>query len=195
MKYCLRCAREIGEGHDFCPYCGSSQKENRRVESKIENTNKQSKTPIVIGVVALFLFILGAVAFFEKTDKQIGGSSHNTVEYHQEKSFSNPVISVSARQILKDFENNEIRAGDQYNGKRVRIAGCAAAIDNMLGVLSISINSCGGDFDIDYVHAIFPNIAKSQLSRLNKGQKVVVECTIDDGGDIMGVSASNCILK
>ncbi|WP_255369484.1 OB-fold putative lipoprotein [Fibrobacter sp. UWP2] len=152
--------------------------------------------PIIIGLVIAMMIVSVIIAFIEKSNIEKSNYSYKTTQTRvQEKSFSSPVISVSAKQILSDFNSNEVRAGDQYNGKRVRISGCAASIDNMMGILSVYINSCGGDFDIDYVRAQFPNRAKEKLSRLNKGQKVVVECTIDDGGDIMGVAASNCILK
>lgn len=196
MKYCLRCAREIGEGHSFCPYCGTSQKEIKKNEPGHISCEKPSKIPIIVGIIVIMAVVLIIAAFVERANTIESNNSYKTVGTPtRDNSFSAPVIAVSARQILSDFNNNEIRAGDQYNGKRVRISGCAAGIDNMMGVLSISINSCGGDFDIDYVRAQFPNSAKEKLSRLNKGQKVVVECTIDDGGDIMGVAASNCILK
>lgn len=196
MKYCLRCAREIGEGHNFCPYCGTPQKEIKKPSLEQTGNNVKSKVPIILGVVFTFVILILVVAFAEKPNvHQTDSSWGNKTSLSQEKSFSSPVISVSARQILNDFKNNEIRAGNQYNGKRVRISGCAASIDNAMGILSVFINSCGGEFDLDYVHALFPNSAKDRLSRLNRGQKVVVECDIDDGGDVLGVSAENCILK
>ncbi|WP_143152884.1 zinc-ribbon domain-containing protein [Fibrobacter sp. UWP2] len=34
MKYCLKCARQIGDEHSFCPYCGSSQKWEKNIESE-----------------------------------------------------------------------------------------------------------------------------------------------------------------
>ena len=196
MKYCLRCAREIGEGHEFCPHCGTPQKEIVRTTSEYNRNSSHTKKFTIIGVVVAFLLILLAVALVEKTNSSgVTSIQQSALAHHQEKTFSNPIVSISARQILNEYKNNEIRAGEQYNGKRVRISGCAANIDNTMGILSVFVNSCGGLLDIDYVHAQFPDNAKGQLSRLNKGQKVVVECTVNDGGDIMGVMASNCTLK
>ena len=49
--------------------------------------------------------------------------------------------------------------------------------------------------DLDFIHAQFSDNEKNKLSRLNKGQRISVECTVIDGGNIMGVSANNCNLK
>ena len=197
MKYCIRCAREIGEGHTFCPYCGSSQKIMPKESPSNNSQNSSSKTMIVVGVAALVVLAIIITALIEKSSVlRKSADATNSYNVAKEESFTgSPSIQVSASQILSEFKNNEIRAGEKYNGKRVRITGCAASIDNMIGILSIYINSCGGVFDLDYVHAQFPDNAKSRLARLNKGERVVVDCTIVDGGDIMGVSGSNCVLR
>ncbi len=196
MKYCLRCAREIGEGHDFCPYCGSSQKKSAVPGQTSAVKGSSAKLPIIVGICAIFAIILVVVALVEKSNVV---EANHTYKQHsnpvQEKIFSSPTISVSAKQILNDYDNNEIHAGEQYNGKRVRIAGCAANIDNSLGILSVFVNSCGGPFDLKFVHARFPDNAKKSLTSLNKGQRIIVECTIVDGGNVMGVAAENCVLK
>lgn len=195
MKYCIRCAREIGEGHNFCPYCGSSQKDSRKIDADQIQSKAQSKLSVVKWVVIVFFALLFLVAFLEKIASNSSTSRKTETSISQEKSFSGTVVSVSAKQILNEFKNNEIRAGDRYNGRRVLIAGCAADIDNSLGVLSVSVNSCGGIMDLDFVHAQFPDNEKNKLSRLNKGQRISVECTVIDGGDFMGVVANNCSLK
>ena len=196
MKYCLRCAREIGEGRDFCPYCGYSQKKSAVPEQTSAVKDSSIKLPIIVGTCVIFVIILVVVAFVEKAS--INRSNHAYKQHSipvQEKIFSSPTISVSARQILSDYDNNEIRAGERYNGKRVRIAGCAANIDNSLGILSVFVNSCGGPLNLKFVHARFPDNAKSSLTSLNKGQRIIVECTVIDGGNVMGVAAENCVLK
>ncbi len=195
MKYCIRCAREIGEGHNFCPYCGSSQKDSRKVGANQNQSKDQSKLVVVKWVVIAFFALLVLVAFLEKI-----GSNSNMVRkaetsLSKEMSFSGNVVSVTAKQILNEFKNNEIRAGDRYNGRRVLITGCAADIDNSFGVLSVFINSCGGIMDLDFVHAQFSDKEKNKLSRLNKGQRISTECTVVDGGNLMGIVANNCILK
>ena len=45
------------------------------------------------------------------------------------------------------------------------------------------------------VSSIFPEKEKKNLSMLNKGQRISVICTINDGGNIMGVQGDNCLIK
>ena len=123
MKYCIRCAREIGEGHNFCPYCGSSQKDSRKIDADQIQSKAQSKLSVVKWVVIVFFALLFLVAFLEKIASNSSTSRKTETSISQEKSFSGTVVSVSAKQILNEFKNNEIRAGDRYNGRRVLIAG------------------------------------------------------------------------
>ena len=175
MKYCIRCAREIGEEHIFCPYCGSSQKDSRKVDASQIQNKDQLKLVVVKWVVIAFFALLVLVAFLEKSSSSSNMARKIETSLSKEKTFSGNVVSVTAKQIINEFKNNEIRAGDRYNGRRVLIAGCAADIDNSFGVLSVFINSCGGIMDLDFVHAQFSDNEKNKLSRLNKGQRVSVE--------------------
>ena len=195
MKYCIRCAREIGEGHAFCPYCGTSQKIKPKENVPETSNNPSFKTKVVVVVAILVILIIILTALFENRSKS-SGFNNKTVSYHTYNAVKeSPFAGLNVSQILNEFKNNEIRAGEKYNGKRIRISGCAADIDNTFGILSVSLNSCGGLFDLDYVLAQFPQTQKSKLAALNKGQRIVVECTIVDGGDIMGVHGKDCSLR
>ena len=197
MKYCIRCAKEIGEGHDYCPYCGTPQKEVLKNEHIQSSNNNSSKALIVIGALILVALAVIIAALLEKPSSNLQtGSKENYSYLDKERSTPQKTsMQVSASQILNEFKNNEIRAGEKYNGKRITILGCAADIDNSFGVLTVSVNSCGGLLDIDYVLAEFPGHQKSKLARLNKGQRLAVDCTIVDGGNIMGVHGTNCTIR
>ena len=197
MKYCIRCAKEIGEGHDYCPYCGTPQKEVLKNEHIQSSNNNSSKALIVIGALILVALAVIIAALLEKPSSNLQtGSKENYSYLDKERSTPQKTsMQVSASQILNEFKNNEIRAGEKYNGKRITILGCAADIDNSFGVLTVSVNSCGGLLDIDYVLAEFPGHQKSKLARLNKGQCLAVDCTIVDGGNIMGVHGTNCTIR
>ena len=193
MKYCIRCAKEIGEGHDYCPYCGTPQNKSQKQEYTHSPNSNSSKTVIVIGALILVVLAVIITALLEKPS--------NSHQLGNNRDFNNPnkepqkaSIQVTASQILSEFKNNEIRAGEKYNGKRITILGCAADIDNSFGVLTVSINSCGGLLDLDYVIAEFPGHQKNKLAALNKGQRLAVDCTIVDGGNIIGVHGSNCTI-
>ena len=197
MKYCIRCAKEIGEGHDYCPYCGTPQNKSLKQEYTQSSSSNSSKTVIVIGALILVALAVIIAALLEKPSSN-HQTNRNETSYYSNKDSSIPQkgsVQVSASQILSEFKNNEIRAGEKYNGKRITIIGCAADIDNSFGVLTVSVNSCGGLLDLDYVLAEFPGHQKNKLASLNKGQRLAVECTIVDGGNIMGVHGTNCTIR
>ena len=193
MKYCIRCAREIGEGHDYCPYCGTPQNKSQKQEYTHSPNSNSSKTVIVIGALILVVLAVIITALLEKTSNSHQLGNNRDFNYPN-KEPQKASIQVTASQILSEFKNNEIRAGEKYNGNRITILGCAADIDNSFGVLTVSINSCGGLLDLDYVIAEFPGHQKNKLAALNKGQRLAVDCTIVDGGNIIGVHGSNCTI-
>ena len=195
MKYCLRCAREIGEGHETCPFCGTPQKELRKQHMHLPEEKSSAKVYICAGIVGFLILLLVLAVIIEKNSFTFNSKS-KPIQAEVLMQSKTPVTSISAKQILSEYKNNEIRAGEMFNGKRIEISGCGANIDNTLGILSVYINSCGGPLDvIDFVHAIFPEKEKKNLSMLNKGQKISVICTINDGGNIMGVQGDNCLIK
>jgi hypothetical protein len=195
MKYCLRCAREIGEGHETCPFCGTPQKELRKQHMHLPEEKSSAKVYICAGIVGFLILLLVLAVIIEKNSFTFNSKS-KPIQAEVLMQSKTPVTSISAKQILSEYKNNEIRAGEMFNGKRIEISGCVANIDNTLGILSVYINSCGGPLDvIDFVHAIFPEKEKKNLSMLNKGQKISVICTINDGGNIMGVQGDNCLIK
>lgn len=195
MKYCLRCAREIGEGHETCPFCGTPQKELRKQHMHLPEEKLSAKVYICAGIVGFLILLLVLAVIIEKNSFTFNSKS-KPIQAEVLMQSKTPVTSISAKQILSEYKNNEIRAGEMFNGKRIEISGCVANIDNTLGILSVYINSCGGPLDVtDFVHAIFPEKEKKNLSMLNKGQKISVICTINDGGNIMGVQGDNCLIK
>ena len=151
---------------------------------------------IVIGAVILVILAVIIAALLEKPSNSHQVNNKGVFSnLNKERSLPQKAsIQVAASQILSEFKNNKIRAGEKYNGKRITILGCAADIDNSFGVLTVSINSCGGLLDLDYVIAEFPGHQKNKLAALNKGQRLAVDCTIVDGGNIIGVHGSNCTI-
>lgn len=187
MRYCIRCARDIGEGKETCPFCGTPQK---RSEIPPIATKGNSWIKIAIGGGILFTFLVIAISVI------ITIALLDTPKDDGEKPIFNDDRSIvtTASFLLNEFQNNEIRAGEMYNDKIVAFSGCVEAVDNSfkeLGFLTASISGCGA-LKLDAITAVFPEYRKDQLIQLNKGQKVNIKCRIVDGGDIMGVHGTDC---
>ena len=103
-------------------------------------------------------------------------------------------VTVTAADLIKQFEDNELKADAKYKGKTLKITGIVEGIDTEMFdeedyVLDLT---GGGDFEILAVHVY--DIPNEDLASINKGDKVTVTATFDDGGDL-GVDVNDGVLN
>ena len=103
-------------------------------------------------------------------------------------------VTVTAADLIKQFEDNELKADAKYKGKTLKITGIVEGIDTEMFdeedyVLDLT---GGGDFEILAVHVY--DIPNEDLASVNKGDKVTVTATFDDGGDL-GVDVNDGVLN
>ena len=99
-------------------------------------------------------------------------------------------IEVSAPELVREFEANEIRAEQKYTGKIVRVTG---AVDNIgEDIMGDGYVSFRGSGLLRNAQAMIDD--KSALAPLNPGQRITVTCHDVSGGNIMGVLLRNCAL-
>lgn len=103
------------------------------------------------------------------------------------------LVKVSAEQMLKDYEDNELAADKKYKGKRIQVTGTIAKIDSELFsddeyVLRIS----NGD-EYSFLTVNCNDMSKDELSTLTVGDEVTAVGKFDDGGDL-GVELEKCKL-
>ena len=128
-----------------------------------------------------------------------GGGSDATATDETDSSFLAPAqaskpVAVTAGDLIKQFEENELQADAKYKGKTLKITGIVEQIDTELldedaYVLDLT---GGGDFEILAVHVY--DIPTEDLASINKGDKVTVTATFDDGGDL-GVDVNDGVLN
>ena len=103
-------------------------------------------------------------------------------------------VAVTAADLIKQFEDNELQADAKYKGKTLKITGIVKQIDTEIldeenYVLDLT---GGGDFELLAVHVY--DIPTEDLASINKGDKVTVTATFDDGGDL-GVDVNDGVLN
>jgi len=103
-------------------------------------------------------------------------------------------VAVTAADLIKQFEENELQADAKYKGKTLKITGIVEQVDTEIFdedayVLDLT---GGGDFEILAVHV--HDIPTDDLASVNKGDKVTVTATFDDGGDL-GVDVNDGVLN
>ena len=180
MAFCSKCGKEVEEGKDFCSSCGAPL------------TGKQNEKPstvkkIGVGCGAIFGFLILICILLAMCSDDESGESASSVSAEVN---AQPEITITAKALLNEYKNNELRAEQTYKGKWAQITGFVDAIDNTFDILTVNING-GGDFEWNDIHAYFSNKDKAEVANLDKGQKITVVCTIDDGGDMGGVACRN----
>lgn len=99
-------------------------------------------------------------------------------------------IKVSARDLFKAYEANEIAADSQYKGKPIEITGTVESISSDFSDEPV-VQLSGGEM-FQMVHA--NGLDKATAGGLSKGQGVTLACT--GAGEVIGMpSLSNCSLR
>ena len=98
-----------------------------------------------------------------------------------------PAITITAEQLSREFEANEVRANAQYEGQWVRVTGTVESIEEDIfedEMLKLE----GGLWGVSCDYNDETDSAKAQ--RLNIGDRVTVLGQIDDY--LLGVSIKHC---
>ena len=110
------------------------------------------------------------------------------------KANSKPDVSVQAKKILKEFEENEAAADGKYKGKTLEVSGVVDKVDTEFldeDQYSVQIGG-GGDFELITVNC--NDQSSGDVSKIKKGQKITVIGAFDDGGDL-GVELADCTIQ
>lgn len=115
-----------------------------------------------------------------------GGSAGGT------KSAEEPAVAVDLATLLKDYQDNEVRADGLYKGKRVEIAGKISDIGVSLGRPHLQIGLKGTPHEHPVLQCGFGKGESDKIATLAKGADVKVVGKV--GGKILHVVASDCQL-
>ena len=105
-----------------------------------------------------------------------------------------PTISVTAGELIKEYQDNELRADNRYKGQVIAVTGVVYSVDNELFSSSkyiLHIDN-GGVWDILTVSCY--DIDNDVLAGLESGTKVTVVGSVSSGGSL-GVTMKNCYIK
>lgn len=144
----------------------------------------------VIGGLCVLFIVLGVIVGLN-TDEQTPPQSSSAQQQSTQAAAptSAPVITASVAQMLSDYEKNELAADQKYKGRRVKMTGRVASIEEMMGQSFVTLGT-GKAFEAIHVQAFFDKEQKPTLARLNKGQKLTITCLID--GQSINVTAREC---
>lgn len=182
MINCKACGKEIAKGVKTCVHCGKDQR------------NFFMKHKILTAI--LVIVILGAIGSLGgKKDSTSTNTTAAKTETKQEvkEEVKEEVLKVSAVDLAKAYEDNEVSADKSYKDKTAEIVGKVNDIGVIAGQTYIVL-SAEKDFAITNVQCFFKEQAEiDKVSNLKKGDTVTVQGKID--GKSMNVGVNNCIIK
>lgn len=134
----------------------------------------------VLGITNDETYLPKLVAFVSgiKEDKTAAMTT-NTSPLQSEESTptTNATATMHAGELVKAFEVNEVRANQQYLGKRVRIYGTVNSIDiEKDGLITLTFRSTVSTYSA--ARCYFNPSQSSRLSALNANQEATVEGTV-----------------
>lgn len=109
-------------------------------------------------------------------------------------SVGKPDVTVEAKKITKEFENNEAAADGKYKGKTLKVSGIVDKVDTDFMDDSKYIVQIGGGGQFVMFTVNCNGQSSKAVSKIKKGQKVTVVGKFDDGGDL-GVELEPCKIQ
>lgn len=157
LKNCKDCNAEMSKKAPACPQCGAPAKK---------------KTSVLTGIFGIFfiLIIIGYIGNLgeDNSDSASAKSSKPSV----------PAMQVGVIELIDAYEANEVGADIKYKGKRIKISGTVRDIKKAFGGSLYVIFHKGGKYSFDGIQLYFDDSYTTSLGKLNKGERITVECTV-----------------
>jgi hypothetical protein len=151
---------------------------------------KRFIVPVAIVAVIVIAQIAGGGGGGEDaTAKDTGSTSASTSKQDAPKA-----INVQAKQILKEFEDNEAAADAKYDGKVIAVTGIVSKIDTEIFDDSEYVVQVGSGSEWDLWTVNCDDQSQDVASGITSGQKVTVTGDFEDGGDL-GIEMQGCVIS
>lgn len=100
-------------------------------------------------------------------------------------------IAISAGELIKSFEDNELAADQRFEGKKLKVTGVVDKVDTDLLDSDKYLLYFNGGGDFEFLSVSCEDLPKKVLAGLSKGDNVTIVGKFDDGGDL-GVTLKKC---
>lgn len=173
MKKCDACGAEIAKNAKTCPQCGAKNK---------KPVYKRKWFIALMVIVALG--IIGSIAGGGDDKDKVATTDTAQGQTEQAEPPKTPV-AVTADTLIKDLDENALKAAETYKGQYLEISGRLSNIDSSGKYFSIRPDS---GLSIIGIMCYITEDLKGQVADFKKGQNVKVIGTVKDVGEVMGYS-------
>lgn len=154
---------------------------------------------ILAGVFVIAFFLVSIVSSPKESENNASTDSTTTTKVvtttEKEETTTEPIIEISAKELINEYQKNEIKANDMFKGKRLRVTGYVAEFSQAEGmVFSDSYYiyiDYGNAYDFNNISCYLNDSSVEKAIELKKGDKIVIEgnCT---GFSFSDVKMSSC---
>ena len=218
--FCEKCGRELPEESRFCLTCGSpvgaigtTPVVARSVycehtatpgtytppligygQISQDNQNSYNSAKKIILVILSIVVFLALVAFCNRSTDRTSGTTQTTAPTMSTTApkVYGPAYNVSVEEILKEFDENELRADQKYVGENIRVYGYVDKVDTDIfdsSTYILRLKTSASDWGLITVKCY--GLPKSVLANLDSGEFVAIQGSVSDGGSL-GVTLKNC---
>ncbi len=120
-------------------------------------------------IVIVALFILGAIFGGDKDGEGASTSASSTEP-------ETPAIEVSANELLKAYNDNEVGANAKYKGKVLLINATVDSISADFNDDPFLVLKAGGQYEFSQPQAHLVKSEHDKAAELKKGQKITLKC-------------------
>ena len=140
-----------------------------------------SKAKIIFAVIVGFMCLV----IFMPSDKP-ASIQEETKEEQVE------VINVSAYQLYKEYQDNEIAADQKYENKTVKVSGIIDSIGKEITGKAYVVLK-GSEYSMFGVQCVFPrNVDETDIALISKGESIAVKGVVS--GYLISVIVNDCVL-
>jgi hypothetical protein len=164
MIRCAECKIDVSSEAKACPHCGKPVKHSGIAKK--------------IGIGFLVLIGLRIIASAGKSDHgstmAVAATEPSMTAQAAAPEQSTTAIQISAMDLFREYDRNEVSADDAYKGKRLLVTGRVASINKNF-VDDIVIDLSTGQMFAD-IRATVQDSQKSTAAGLSKRQEVTLLC-------------------
>lgn len=144
----------------------------------------------VIFILSIIACSTGGMVDEEKNVDSVPMNSDQKEVKKEEKKIE--YIKVTAKDLINNYEDNELKADSMYKDKHVEITGKVVSIDKVLGSISVTLGS-GKDFEITKISCYFHDKYEKNVAELVKDSEIVITGVCEGKG--WNVNIKDCEIK
>lgn len=148
----------------------------------------------ILIVIILLLGFLASKLGNEKKDSA-SAPAQATETKKQDEPKAEPALDISAADLAKAYEDNEVNADKQYKDKMVNVTGKIVDISVVLGNTAVTLSD-GKDFSLNLVHCSFKDQAEiDKVAKLKKGETITINGKVEGKSVSVVINDSKIVAK